>query len=257
MTTQKRTITATVITLNEERNIEACIQSFYSIVDEIIVVDSGSTDRTQRLAESAGATVIEQPYLGDGPQKAVGAEFAKNDWILSIDADERLGEDAIREIGLLDLSDKNKAYAFWRKNFVGSHWIKAAGFYPDYVTRLYNRLTAAYSPNQAHAKVIGGKITRCNSYIEHYTYQDYTHWMTRINELSTRDAWSKYNEGQRSTPAGAVVRSGFAFFKKLFLKGGVMQGSDGWLIAITTAMHVYMKYLKLSELHDQRKDAEE
>ena len=244
-------ITATIITLNEEANIAACIRSAKTVCDEIIVVDSLSKDETKAIAESLGAIVLEHAYQGDGPQKALGVAKARNGWILSLDADERLEDDAIEAIKSLDLDDKNKMYAFRRRNYVGDRWIKAAGFYPDYVTRLYHKDVAGYEQKKAHAKILGADNIRLKSHLTHYTYNNYTHWIDRLNALSTRDAWAKYESGKTCTPTGATFRGVFAFFKKLLLKGGIFQGVDGWLIAVTSSFHVYMKYLKLSELSNK------
>ena len=249
-------ITATIITLNEEANIRDCIKSAQKICDEVIVVDSLSTDNTVEIAESLGAKVLKQAYLGDGPQKSFAVPYAKNDWILSLDADERLDNDCIDEIRDLDLSLADITYAFRRKNFVGNKWIKAAGFYPDRVTRLYNKQTAGYLPLKAHSKVVGGSVTQLNGHILHRTYDDYRHWEQRINELSTRDAWAKYEQGKRCSEAGAAPRALFALFKKLFLKRGLIQGADGWLVAMTTMFHVYWKYMKLAELSKKNHDNE-
>lgn len=246
-------ITATIITLNEEDNIEACIESARQVCSEIVVVDSISHDHTQTLARQSGAIVIEQEYLGDGPQKALGAYHASNDWVLSLDADERLETDAVDAIKALDLKKTNKMYAFKRRNFVGDKWIKAAGFYPDYVTRLYNKKVASYQPKKAHAAITGADAIKLSAHLTHYTYKDYSHWLSRINQLSSRDAWAKHQNGQTSTLSGAIARAGFAFFKKLFIKRGILQGSDGWMIAIGSAIHVYMKYAKLAELHEKAK----
>ena len=128
-------ITANIITLNEEKNIEAVIKSVQTVCDEVLVVDSISSDRTCEIAESLGAKVIKQAYLGDGPQKAFGAPYASNDWILSIDADERLDLNSIEEIKKLDLENSSyDAYSFARKTFVGKSYIKL--WYPDRVARL-------------------------------------------------------------------------------------------------------------------------
>jgi glycosyltransferase involved in cell wall biosynthesis len=128
-------ITATIITLNEEANVSGVVASAFTVCDEVLVIDSGSGDRTAELAEAAGATVHVQPYLGDGPQKDFGVQFARNDWILSIDGDERLEDSAIRCIRSLDLARTSyDAFAFRRKTFVGDRWMRI--WYPDYVARL-------------------------------------------------------------------------------------------------------------------------
>ncbi len=225
------------------------------VCDEFIVVDSGSEDKTVAIAESMGARVFHQPYLGDGPQKDFGVQFAQNDWILSIDADERLEDDAVRAIGGLDLENTDvDAFAFRRRNYVGRHWIRAAGFYPDNVVRLYNRQKCRYLPRKKHSHVEAQKIKYLSAHIRHLTYRDYAHWIDRINQLSTRDAWAMYEDGRRVQSLTPVFRSVWAMFRKLILKGGIFQGKDGLTVAITTAFHVYFKYLKVLELQEKKTD---
>lgn len=243
-------ITGITITLNEAGNIAACIQSLQRVCDEVIVVDSLSQDGTVAVAENAGAKVIEQAYLGDGPQKAHGVAYASNDWILAVDADERLDEDAVELINSLTLDDPGRGYGFRRKNHVGSHWIRAAGFYPDAVVRLYNRTQAGYLPKQAHSSVRAPRVTITKAHILHYTYASLSHWIQRIDKLSTRDAWAKKNRGMRPSAVRPALHAVAALFRKLILKGGLLQGTDGMTVAATTMFHVYMKYAKLNELYE-------
>jgi len=249
-------ITGTIITLNEQDNIVECIRSLKRVCSEIIVVDSFSKDNTVRLAEGEGARVIQQSYLGDGPQKAFGVSSATHDWILALDADERLDEDAVSYIQSLSLSDANTAYAFRRKNFVGKHWIRAAGFYPDTVVRLYNRTTAGYLPKKAHSSVKAPRVKNTDTHIRHFTYRDMSHWIERINQLSSRDAWSMKSKGKQASSINPMLHASIAFFRKLVLKGGVFQGMDGMTVAMTTAFHAYMKYAKLNELSENTADVQ-
>lgn len=246
-------ITGTIITLNEEKNIIDCINSMKLVCNEIVVVDSLSSDSTVELAKTAGARVIKQNYLGDGPQRILAAENSTNDWILCLDADERLSQKAIDGITSLDLTCDDFAYAFPRRSYVGTHWIKAAGFHPDFVTRLYNRKTAQYLKKRAHTSVSAKHVKKLKGHLEHYTYLDYTDWIKRINELSSRDAWAKAQLGKQCSKGGAAARAVFALFKKLFLKRAIFQGGDGWMISITSMFHVYMKYLKLYEINQTKK----
>ncbi|MGE4532418.1 glycosyltransferase family 2 protein [Halomonas sp.] len=244
-------ITGIVITLNEQDRIGECIDSLRQVCDEVIVVDSLSQDSTVRVAESRGATVLHQAYLGDGPQKAFGVPSASNDWILALDADERLDEDAIRCIRELSLEDPSVAYSFRRRNFCGKHWIKAAGFYPDRVVRLYNRTTSGYLPKKAHSSVQAPRTEHTNAHIRHFTYDSLSHWIQRIDQLSTRDAWAMKERGVGPSPMRPALHALSATLRKLVLKGGILQGSDGFTVALTTAFHAYMKYAKLNELHEQ------
>ncbi|MGJ7458268.1 glycosyltransferase family 2 protein [Halomonas sp. RA08-2] len=246
-------ITGIVITLNEETRIGDCIDSLKMVCDEIIVVDSFSQDDTVRVAEGKGATVLLQKYLGDGPQKAFGVPRASYDWILALDADERLDEDAVAAIRNLSLDDPSVAYSFRRRNFCGNHWVKAAGFYPDEVVRLYNRRTSGYLPKKAHSSVQSPRVESTGAHIRHFTYENLSHWIQRIDQLSTRDAWAMKERGVSPSafrPAGHALS---AMIRKLILKGGLLQGSDGLTVAMTTAFHAYMKYAKLNELHENER----
>lgn len=245
-------ITGIIITLNEEENIFDCIKSISPVCDEVIVVDSLSKDRTVQIAEEMGARVFLQKYLGDGPQKSYGVQYAKNDWILAIDADERPEKDMIRAIENLDLKDPSISYAFRRRNFVGNHWIKAAGFYPDYVTRLYNRTTAHYLDRKSHSKVVAPQIKRINAHILHTTYESYSHWLKRLDWFTTRDAWAMYEKGKKPSKIRPVISCAGAFIQKMLLKGGIFQGLDGMTVTLTTMMRAYMKYIKLNELHETK-----
>ncbi|MCB9494359.1 MAG: glycosyltransferase family 2 protein [Desulfobacteraceae bacterium] len=245
-------ITGIIITLNEEKNIKDCILSLGKVCDEIIVVDSLSKDNTVQIAKDLGARVYLQKYLGDGPQKAFGVKYAENDWILSLDADERLEDDLVEKVSSLDLDNENIAYAFRRRNFVGSHWIKAAGFYPDYVTRLYNKKTSGYLDKKAHSKVDAPKIKKINAHITHYTYESYSHWMDRLNWLSSRDAWAYYEKGKKPNRYRPLISSFGAFLQKFVVKGGMFQGIDGITVTLTTIIRAYMKYTKLNEMYEEK-----
>jgi glycosyltransferase involved in cell wall biosynthesis len=248
-------ISATIIACNEAENIVACIESARLVCDEVlVVVDTKTTDETARLAEQAGARIFHQAYLGDGPQKAFAVPQASNDWILSLDADERLDEDAVAAIQALELERSEvEGYSLRRRNFVGDHWIRAAGFYPDCVVRLYHRQRAAYLPKKGHSSVDAKQVKALNAHLIHYTYRDYAHWMERINALSSRDAWAMYERGKQPSKSAPATHALVALLRKLIFKGGIFQGMDGATVAITTAFHAYMKYLKLNELHEQKR----
>lgn len=248
------TISSTIIAYNEADNIAECIHSAFRVCDEVIVVvDAKTTDDTAAIAEAEGARVFHQEYLGDGPQKAFGVPFAQNDWILSLDADERLDEDAVAAIKALDLDGGNvDGYSLRRRNFVGNHWIRAAGFYPDAVVRLYHKGRAAYLPKKGHSSVDAKRVEALQAHLIHFTYRDYTHWVERINALSSRDAWAMYERGKPPSKSAPAVHAMVALIRKLIFKGGIFQGMDGATVAITTAFHAYMKYLKLNELHEQK-----
>ncbi len=242
-------ITGSIITLNEEKLIAKCIKSLQKVCNEIIVVDSNSTDRTVEIAKEMGAKVIQQDFLGDGPQKAFGVQFATNDWILSLDADERLDDDAVAAIEEINLIKTDVAYALKRKNFLGDHWMKSRVFYPDYVTRLYNKNSATYSDSKYHATVNATKIEKLNANIIHFTYKNYEDWTARINSLTSYDAWALKDKGKQPSKSAPLVHALIAGFRCFILKGGLFQGRDGIDAGMTTMFRTYLKYAKLNELY--------
>lgn len=249
-------ISATIIALNESADIVECIRSVRQVADEVlVVVDTKTTDDTAELARAAGARVMHQEYLGDGPQKAVAVPQATYDWIFSIDADERLEEDCVAAIRGLDLTaDDVDAYAVRRRNFVGGHWIKAAGFYPGYVVRLYHRERAGYHPKKGHSYVQARRVRRLPVHLSHRTYEDLSHWVDRLNALSTRDAWAMYERGKRASRLAPGWHALVAFVRKFFLKGGCLQGSDGLAVTMTATFRTWLKYVKLREMMVQKGD---
>lgn len=245
-------ITATIITLNEEKNIEEVIKSVKNVCDEILVIDSLSTDRTCEIAESLGATVIKQAYLGDGPQKAFGVQFASNDWILSIDADERLDTNAIEEIKKLDLTNTDyDSFSFARKTFVGKNFIKL--WYPDRVTRLYNKNLCGYSLAKGHAKVEAKNICDLKADMLHYSYDDYVHMVRTTEKFIKRGAILALEDGKRANAFDPITHGIGALFKTLVLKGGMFHGINGWNVAIISAFSSYMKYAVMLDMQRNEK----
>lgn len=245
-------ITANIITLNEEKNIEAVIKSVQKVCDEVLVVDSLSTDKTCEIAEKLGAKVIKQEYLGDGPQKAFGEPFAKNNWILSIDADERLDLNAIEEIRKLDLENTPyDGFSFARKTYVGDNFIKL--WYPDRVTRLYNKNKCAYSKVKGHAKVEAKNICDLDADMLHYSYTDYVHMIKTTEKFIKRGAQISYDAGKRASSFDPFIHGVGALFKALVLKGGAFHGIHGWNVAVISAFSSYMKYALMLELQKNEK----
>lgn len=234
-------ITATIITLNEEHNVAQAVASALLVCDEVLVVDSGSADRTRELAEKAGAKVIVQPYLGDGPQKKHGVTFAKNDWILSLDADERLDAEAVKAINALDLSNSKLArYELKRKSYVGDVWIRL--WSPDWLVRLYHRGRAGYDDSPGHASVGGGAVGRIGGHIIHYSYRDYADLVGRVKKFSARGAKQVIDSGVRVSPLDPPIHGVGAFIKHYLGRGGLFHGVDGLNVSVTAAYSSYMKY---------------
>ena len=242
-------ITANIITLNEEKNITDVIKSVQEVCDEVLVVDSLSSDRTCEIAESLGAKVVKQAYLGDGPQKAFGAPLAQNDWILSIDADERLDLNAIEAIKNIDLENTPyDAFSFARKTFIGKHFIKL--WYPDRVTRLYNRKKCAFSTAGGHARVQTRNVKDLDADMLHYSYEDYSQMIRTTHKFITRGARIAHEEGKRAGSFDPFLHGMGALFKALVLKGGAFHGIHGWNVAVISAFSSYMKYALMLEMQE-------
>ena len=240
-------ITANIITLNEEKHIEEVIKSVQKVCDEVLVVDSMSTDKTCEIAEALGAKVIKQTYLGDGPQKAFGAPLAKYDWVLSIDADERLDDNAVEAIKKLDLEDTPyDAFSFARKTFVGNAFIKL--WYPDRVTRLYNRAACGYTTAGGHAKVDTKNVKDLDADMLHYSYENYSEMIKTSHKFITRGAKIAHEEGKIASSFDPFLHGVGALFKALVLKGGAFHGIDGWNVAVISAFSSYMKYALMLEM---------
>jgi len=245
----KQKITANIITLNEEENIADAIRSVQAVCDEVLVVDSQSTDKTREIAESLGAKVVIQPYLGDGPQKAFGAPLAANDWILSLDADERLDANAIEAIAGLDLENSAyDAYAFRRKSFIGRHFIKL--WYPDRLVRLYNRNSAGFTQAIGHAKVEAERVNELDADLLHYSYKSYGQMINNIEKFAARGARMLHAKGKRAYWYDPFLHGGLTFLKKLVVKGGMFHGMPGWTVSIISGFNTYMKYMILIEMQE-------
>jgi len=244
-------ITANIITLNEEHNIAECIASLKSVADEIIVVDSNSSDKTVEIAQSLGATVISQAYLGDGPQKNVVLEHASYEWILSLDADERL-DDAMR-LSIESLKNSTTshpdAYSFKRKNYIGDRWIQHCGWYPDVCIRLYQKEKARFRDVVGHSGIEANEVTLIEGNIIHYSYKNYHDLLYKTNRFSSRGAKMLMDKGRKANGFSPFVHFMAAFFRKYFLQRGFLQGLDGLTISLTASINSYMKYAKLLEMH--------
>ncbi|GHB14403.1 glycosyltransferase family 2 protein [Salinicola rhizosphaerae] len=254
-------LTGVVITLNEADNIEDCLASLARVCDELIVVDSGSRDDTIARAEALGARVIHQPYLGDGPQKRVGPLAAKHRWVLSLDADERLTDEAVAAIQALDLeTTQHDAYALRRRNFVGSRWVKRCGWYPDYCLRLFDRDRTGFSESRQHASVQAGNPQRLNADIEHYSFANLGELFGKASgRFSNRAAKIMFLKGKRANAASPALHGANAFVRKYVFQGGCLAGLDGMSVSLSAAVNAYLKYAKLLELQRDAKvhDAED
>lgn len=252
-------ITGVVITLNEGKNIEECLKNLKQVCNELIVVDSNSTDDTVAKAEALGARVYKQAYLGDGFQKNFGLTYATNKWILSLDADERLTDEMVAQINSLDLEKaENDAFAFRRRNIIGSRWIKRCGWYPDYCTRLYNKEKTKFAEVKQHAFVPAQSLIKLKCDLEHYSFKNIGELFAKPNRpFSLRGAKIMYEKGKRANGFSPFIHGANAFIREYIFQLGFLAGVDGFTVSLSACVTAYLKYAFLLEFQRDPKVLEE
>ena len=238
-------ITATIITLNEERNIARAIESL-RCSDEILIVDSGSVDRTVELAENLGARVIEANWRGFAGQKNWAAEQAAHDWILSLDADEALSEALEAEIWNLKKSGPEyDAYTMPRLARYLGRWILHSGWYPDRKVRLYDRSQAKWVGDFVHESVqAAGRVGHLESNILHFTCESLSEHVKTMDRYTTLAAQELAARHVQVPLSRLIVDPAWTFVKTYFLKRGFLDGPEGLTIAHMAAFYTFLKYSK-------------
>lgn len=250
----KMKISGLIITFNEEKNIGKCIDALLKICDEVIVVDSFSKDKTVEIAKEKGAIVIEQSFLGDGPQRTHGLPYCKNDWVLNLDADEFLDKDAEDFILKEKFLEGNyDAFSFRVKNFLADKLINFSGWYPDYKVRFFNRKTAHPSNSIVHQSIVTQREKKVPVHILHYGWESLEQIISKKNQYSTWHAQQLFDQGVRIKFFKPFLNGTVAFVRCYFFKKGVFHGIDGLSIAMIQSFFSYMKYAKLLKLQKQNK----
>ena len=242
-------VSVTIITLNEAAHIGAAIDSV-AWADEIIVVDSGSTDDTVEIARARGATAICREWPGWVEQKNFAAAQAAHHWIFSLDADERVPPPLAGEIReLLSGEPPLRGYRVPRVTFHLGKWIRTTDFYPDYQTRLYDRRAARWRGRYVHESVtVDGPVGRFRHDLEHYSFRDLRDHLDRVNHYTTLAARQMHEAGRRAGLFDLVVHPFAAFLRNYLLRLGVFDGVAGLIISIINAYSVFLKFAKLWEL---------
>ena len=238
-------ITATIITLNEERNIARSIESL-RCCDEIVVVDSGSNDRTVELASNLGARVIESPWHGYANQKNYAADQATNDWILSLDADEALSESLEGEIWTLKKRGPNcDAYTMPRLAQYMGRWILHSGWYPDRKVRLYHRAKAKWMGDFVHESVaVRGRVGHLDANLLHYTCDSLSEHLKTMDRYTTLAAEELVYRKQTIHTRNMILDPAWTFLKTYFFQRGFQDGLEGLTIAYMAALYTFLKYAK-------------
>ena len=242
-------VTVTIITLDEADHIGAAIDSA-SWADEVLVVDSGSTDRTVEIARGKGARVLTRAWTGYVDQKNYAAGEAAHDWIFSLDADERIPPALAQELkSILAAEPTCRGYRVPRVTFHLGRWIRTTDFYPDYQMRLYDRRAARWQGRYVHESVkVDGPAGQLKNDLEHFSFSDLRDQIKRINHYSTLSARQMYEAGRRTGPIEIVVHPPAAFLRNYVLRRGFLDGTAGLTISLLNAWGVGLKFMKLWEL---------
>lgn len=244
-------ISATIITLNEERNIGECLASL-DFVDEIVVVDSGSSDKTEEICRAnPKVRFYQQPWEGYGQQKNFAARQAAYDWILNIDADERVSPELRHSLEYADTTACSAA-RMARENYFGKRWIRHCGWYPDYTTRLYDRRKCAFSERAVHETLEhDGNIITLQGNLRHFTYADISDYLQRMNRYSTLAASEMHTSGKTAGSVSLFVKPLATFIKMYVVRKGFLEGFFGLVLSMLYAQYTFCKYSKLIELSNQ------
>lgn len=241
-------LSVTIITLNEEKKIRDALESV-KWADEIVVIDSGSSDRTVDICREYTDRVFYNQWPGFTAQKNFATAKASHKWILSIDADERVTPELADEIKTVLRDPKADGYAIPRRVFYLGRWINHSGWYPDYKTRLFLKDRGRWVGQNVHETVdVEGEIDYLRGDINHFTFDNIEHHITTMNNYTSLAAKEFGQKGINNYLFALLFRPPFAFFKSYLLNQGFRDGLPGFIIATTAASHVFLKYAKLWEL---------
>lgn len=251
-------ISVTIITFNEERNIRRCLESV-RWADEIVVVDSFSTDKTVEICREYTEHVIQHEWLGYVQQKNYAVDCATYDWIFSLDADEEISPELQSAIlGMWKRGFSYDGYKVARKVYYLGRWIRHGGWYPDYKIRLFHRAKGRWGGIDLHEKVIlNGTCGKLKGDLFHYTYENITVHIRKMNSYTTISAQKLYKKGRKPSLLNIFFNPPVKFIKTYFIKAGFLDGKAGFFISIIGSFYVFMKYLKLWELYQFNPDKPE
>lgn len=242
-------LSVAVITKNEARNIEDCLRSV-AWAQEIVVVDEFSTDGTADMAKGLGARVFQESWKGFAGQKNSAVDKTRGDWILSLDADERIPLPLREEIEqTICRNDAFHGYFIARKNFFSGQWIRHGGWYPDYCLRLFKRGTGRFEERAVHEKlVVTGPTGYFRNPLEHYTYRSVADYLIRMERYSRLAALEIAEANRPPLWSALTLRPAFTFLNMYLLRGGFLDGKKGLFLAASYAYYTFLKYYRFSEI---------
>ncbi|MEW6510603.1 MAG: glycosyltransferase family 2 protein [Bacteroidota bacterium] len=244
-------ISVITLTLNEERNITECLESV-SWADQRIVIDAGSTDRTLELARRQTDDVVVLPWRGFGAARNKGLEMAREEWILWLDADERVTPALATELRGVVARGGDPAiagYLLARRAYFCGKWIRHCGWYPSRVVRLFRRSRGRFSQTHVHEQLLlDGAVRGLANDLLHFTDPDLYHYFSKFNAYTSLGAADMVETGRRFRLIDLIVRPPFQFFKMYILRLGFLDGMHGFVLCLASSAYVFAKYTKLWEL---------
>jgi glycosyltransferase involved in cell wall biosynthesis len=246
-------LSVTVITRNEAANVGGALQSV-AWADELVVVDAMSTDETVPIARQYTDRVVTRAWPGYGAQKNYAASIASHDWILSLDADERVTPELAHEIqATLEATPPHVAYRVPRVTWHLGRWIRSTDWYPDYQLRLYDRRAGQWDGRSVHESLsVRGSTGRLGGDLQHFAYRDVSDHLETIDRYTTYAAQELHERGERADILRLVGHPALAFLRNYFLRGGVRDGVPGFLVSALNAYYVFLKFVKLWELQKNK-----
>jgi glycosyltransferase involved in cell wall biosynthesis len=258
--TSRSTISAFIVCCNEERQIRRCLESV-AWCDEIIIVDSGSNDKTLEICREFTNKITHQDWQGYVKQKRFALEQCSCDWVLNVDADEEVSTELKEEILAILRSDRTGArttvngYYLNRVVFFLERWWRKGGWHPEYRLRLCRRSATTWGGQDPHEKAsVSGSTARCKSELHHYSFTDLTDYMRRMNTLSSNATNTLLNRGVRPSLIAITLRPVARFFKFYVTRKGYREGTAGFIVAVIEATAVFLKYAKVWEAVTVRSD---
>ena len=251
------TISVILITKNEEHNLFDCLSSLQDLANQIVVIDSESNDGTLAIATSFGAKVhVSNIWPGFGLQKNAALDLATCDWVLSLDADERLTPALITEIrNVIDNPSDNQCFEIPRSSWYCGRFISHSGWSPDYVARLFRRGKARFSEDLVHERLIcNGPTGKLKEPMLHFSFLNYSQVIQKMDRYSTAAAVQAFSRGKRATLVSAVGHGLWAFLRTYFFKVGFLDGVQGFSLAISNAEGTYYRYLKIWQMGQSHTD---
>ena len=250
-------LSAVIITYNEDEHIEKCLASLRQVADEIIVVDSYSTDQTKAICKKYRVNFIEKSFLGYKEQKNFAVNQATYDYILSLDGDEALSDQLIKSIAEIKRKWKYDGYYINRRNNYAGYWVKHSHWYPDKKMRLFIKGKGEWdgiNPHDCFRLYERNNAGKLKGDILHWIYRDFTEHNQKVDTFSTISAHAYFEIGKTSSILKILLRPAWAFFKSYFLRLGFLDGLYGWVICLQAYNKTYLKYLKLYELQQNQKN---